>query len=96
MATGEALVRSLESGAAAYHVKSDAHEILLWEAAVVAARVVQLRTGATPSPALATSVIASAWSHDLALREPALLARVAHFHRAFDDARASSDAIAPG
>lgn len=89
-AQGDALVRALETRATAYHVKSDAHDILLWEAAVIAARVAHVVSGSPPLATLAGSVIDSSWRHDLHTLEPDLVARVRAFHHAADAALATT------
>jgi hypothetical protein len=83
ISSGCSLAGELESLAREYHVKSDNHEILLWEAAIIDAAVEHLRTGAVIFENLQGSALLSAWGEKLAMSIPSVAARVRQFHKDF-------------
>jgi hypothetical protein len=82
---GSQLARDLEALAKEYHVKSDKHEILLWEASIVDAEVNRMKYGTEIIPNLQSSILFSQWDESLAEAIPEIAARVRVFHAAFNE-----------
>jgi hypothetical protein len=80
---GRDLARESEALSRSFHVKSDQHDILGYEAAVLAARSQYLETGETIQGNLRESVLLGAWGRALASEMPQFAERVAHFHSEF-------------
>ena len=78
------LSRESEALSENFHVKSDQHDILGYEAAVLAARSQHLDTGGGVQENLRESILLGARGGALAGEMPEFAARVASFHSEFD------------
>ncbi|MGI9517451.1 MAG: hypothetical protein ACR2NP_10415 [Pirellulaceae bacterium] len=81
---GNTLICELEDQVEQYHVKSDAHDILKWEIAVVRARVMDLEEQSGLPGDLLDSVLLCDWGYTLAKTIPDLARRVGQFHARYN------------
>lgn len=79
--TGLKLVADLETAAENYHVKSDHHEILRWEASIVKAKLQHLQDRAALPENLCESCLLGEWGRRVQDDLPELAERVMNFHR---------------
>ena len=76
---GEQLHSDLSQQAKQYHVKSDAHEVLSWEAVGIATLIQALRDQSPLSEAQTESDLLSDWGKQLHFAHPELADRVSQF-----------------
>lgn len=80
---GKALAIEIDELSKKYHVKSDQHEILIWEADILRAKSQDLLNDSGLSENLQTSTLISSWGEGLAKNIPAVANKVIHFHKEY-------------
>ena len=80
---GNRLVKALEVLSRQFHVKSDQHDILLYEAAIIQGKVCFLEKGVMPASHLIDSSLLGDWGTALAKAQHTLSEEVAQFHQAW-------------
>jgi len=83
--SGFQLAIDLEEVADSYHIRSDEHEMLLYEAAIVEAKSHYLKEGTPVEPNLETSLFAERGGGMIGVRSPKLMQRINTFHQAFKE-----------
>lgn len=85
--TGILLAQDLEELSKSYNVRSDAHDILGYEAATVRAEALDLINDTGVPKNIKESTLLSAWGNTLAGQIPEMAIRVSEFHRQYRDAQ---------
>jgi hypothetical protein len=86
-AFGLELVNTLDQVSAGYHVKSDQHEIIGWESAVIRAKTKHLQHGAEIAENLKDSIWLGSWGKSYRWSEQELLEKVRLIHEMFEQLR---------
>ncbi|HEY6527055.1 MAG TPA: hypothetical protein VIZ65_00050 [Cellvibrionaceae bacterium] len=73
--------------AAQYHVKSDEHDILPWEADIIRAKSKDLVENCGRIENIKESTLLSAWGSSLAAKIPNVVDRAKYFHASYSNAR---------
>ncbi|WP_444942767.1 hypothetical protein ACJJIK_11020 [Microbulbifer sp. ZKSA006] len=80
---GRELLQNLKELASSYHVKSDMHEKLSWEAVGIGGMVGQLVSGSELTYSLTSSNLEKGWGRELVDSHPGLFKRVYKFRDAY-------------
>jgi hypothetical protein len=81
---GLQLARELEEESKLYHVKSDDHEVLLWESAIVEERVYAFLEKRELKENLRDSVLTGKWGEHTASICPVLTEKVREFYSEYE------------
>lgn len=81
--TGKILASELDELSRDYHVKSDQHEILIWEADILRAKAQDLIENCGLSENLQASTLISKWGDSLAKKIPVIANKVNSFHKEY-------------
>ncbi|WP_289063962.1 hypothetical protein [uncultured Zobellia sp.] len=83
---GKELADELESLSEKFHVKSDHHEILLWEVHIIKVRVKDLiENSGIQNKLLKESVLVSQWGDSLSLIPNEIITKVKDFHSNYNE-----------
>ena len=80
---GKILATELDDLSKGYHVKSDQHEILIWEADILRAKAQDLIESCGLSENLQDSTLISKWGESLAKKIPLIATKVSSFHKEY-------------
>jgi hypothetical protein len=86
---GNILAAELDKLSALYHVKSDQHEILIWEADILRAKAQDLIEKCGLNENLNDSTLISKWGGGLATSIPEIANRVKEFHEQYNSAKST-------
>lgn len=82
---GKELASKLKSLSKEFHVKSDHYEILLWEIAVIQAKVKDITENCgIQNKFLKESVLISSWGTSATLISPEIRSKVTEFHKHYE------------
>ena len=85
-AVGRQLLKEIRRLAGKYHIKSDAHEILSYEAEIMDCLLECLAEGQVVRNAGQESVILSSWGRSLSREEPQIVEAAERFYRSIEEA----------
>ncbi|MNZ91793.1 hypothetical protein D3C78_1107880 [compost metagenome] len=80
---GASLVVELDRLSAQYHVKSDEHDILSWEADIIRAKSKDILENCGLNDNLKESTLLSAWGESLAKKIPNIANKARDFHAGY-------------
>lgn len=81
---GASLAVELDQLSAQYHVKSDEHDILSWEADIIRAKSKDILESCGLNDSLKESTLLSAWGENLAKKIPRITNKAKDFHAAYN------------
>jgi len=84
---GASLAAELDQLSAQYHVKSDEHDILSWEADIIRAKSKDILENCGLSDNLRESTLLSAWGESLANKIPNVANKARDFHASYNSVK---------
>ena len=84
---GASLAAELDQLSAQYHIKSDEHNVLSWEADIIRAKTKDALENCGLSDYLRESTLLSAWGESLAKKIPDIANKVRDFHAIYSSVK---------